>query len=104
MRVRRRKVGCAGIFSADNENRRAAVAHVADELVDAGSGLIRLAEEEHGKMRTEQRHRAVAHLGRAECLCLDLARLLELERCFLRDSKTWAAADDEQSPDPGQAF
>src|SRR3546814_12911954 len=46
------------------------------------------------KTLADQRHRAVANLGRAERLGVEAACLLDLERGLLRDAIAGATADD----------
>ena len=77
---------------------------IADQLVDALAGLIRLPEDEHGEVAPDQGHRPMAHLRRAECFSVEAAGFLELERGFLGNPQARSTPDDVKAASVREAF
>src|SRR5260221_296044 len=78
-RANRREKRGAGCFGAGDKNVRTALNESGGRLFDTAPGLIGLAKQERRKAAANERHRAVAKLGRAERLRMKLRCFLELE-------------------------
>ena len=82
-----RQLDRARHVAAAHQHVAAARKHIGDEFVDAVGSLVTLAENEQRKVGADQRHRAVADLGGAERLGMNLT-----------DSEYYAYANTQRLP------
>ena len=97
MRAQRRQREDARDLGPRQQDLRAEVAQLARQRFDAFPRLVVLREREHRKPAAHERHRTVAQFRGAECLGVQAAGFLELERGFLGDAETEPAADDVEA-------